>query len=208
MMFKGSLWLDGKSISIALKRLHVLIGYLFTFNLVFRLVWGFIGNQYSRWSAFFPDRHYWADLKGYLKSHHNSKQYLGHNPLGKLSVTLMFLLLFALIATGLIRAGTDIYYPPFGGYILSQSIKPGVELDSVSVRTPELIDQDKRNKLFIYKIKSRMGKYHKWSSYGLMFMVFIHVFSVVREELAGRRIISAMFSGKKLLQAKQEPFDS
>jgi len=42
---------DGK---ILLKTVHVVIGYVFALNLIWRIIWGFIGGHYSRWSAILP----------------------------------------------------------------------------------------------------------------------------------------------------------
>jgi Ni,Fe-hydrogenase I cytochrome b subunit len=42
---------DGK---VLLKTWHVYIGYVFAVNLGWRMIWGFIGGRYSRWSAILP----------------------------------------------------------------------------------------------------------------------------------------------------------
>jgi len=50
---------DGK---IDLKILHAWIGYVFSLNLLWRILWGFIGSPYARWSAVLPGgRATWAD---------------------------------------------------------------------------------------------------------------------------------------------------
>ena len=42
---------DGK---IVLKTVHVVIGYAFLLNLLWRLVWAFIGGPYARWRTILP----------------------------------------------------------------------------------------------------------------------------------------------------------
>lgn len=42
---------DGK---ILLKQAHVLVRYVFVVNLVWRVIWGFIGGHYSRWRCILP----------------------------------------------------------------------------------------------------------------------------------------------------------
>ena len=42
---------DGK---ILLKTVHVYIAYVFVLNLAWRIVWGFIGSRYARWSVIMP----------------------------------------------------------------------------------------------------------------------------------------------------------
>ena len=36
---------------VTLKTIHVYAGYIFVINLVWRLVWGFIGGPFARWRA-------------------------------------------------------------------------------------------------------------------------------------------------------------
>jgi len=63
--------------------------------LVFRLVWGFVGNHYARFSSFVPMP---AQVLGYLRG---SWQGLGHNPLGALSVLGLLTLLALQVGTGI-----------------------------------------------------------------------------------------------------------
>ena len=60
---------DGK---ILLKTIHVYIGYVFLFNLGWRFVWAFLGNQYSRWKSIIPfTKDHRASLKVYLEGAYN-----------------------------------------------------------------------------------------------------------------------------------------
>ncbi len=94
---------------------HVWIGYAFSLNLLWRLVWAFIGDPHARWSAILPGgngymnemRAYIADLKA-----GRPRQYIGHNPLGRLAVSLLLFLLLTQAVTGLVLAGTELFYPP------------------------------------------------------------------------------------------------
>jgi len=58
----GVVILNAKALSVAtegkilLKTVHVWIGYVFAANLLWRLVWAFIGGQYARWRAILPGR--------------------------------------------------------------------------------------------------------------------------------------------------------
>jgi len=45
------------------------------------------------------------------------RQYLGHNPLGRITVSLLLLLLLTQAVMGLVLAGTDLFYPPIGAWI-------------------------------------------------------------------------------------------
>jgi len=76
---------------------HVWAGYLIFGLLLFRLVWGFIGNDYARFSNFLcsPVKSviYVKDVAA-LKA----KRYLGHNPAG---AAMIMLLLFSLLMTSI-----------------------------------------------------------------------------------------------------------
>jgi len=90
---------DGK---ILLKSTHVVVGYVFTINLLWRLVWGFIGGPYSRWKAVLPvGRGFIAALSSQLRDIRsgNSEPHAGHSPLGRIAVTVIFFFLLVQGAT-------------------------------------------------------------------------------------------------------------
>ena len=73
--------------------IHRASGYVFFGLLLFRIIWGFIGTPYARFSSFVfrPD----AEVE-YLRSLlAEPKHYLGHNPAGALAI-------FLLLALGLV----------------------------------------------------------------------------------------------------------
>jgi cytochrome b len=71
--------------------------------LAFRLVWGFAGSTYARFSSFVRGP---AVIKAYLRGEWHG---LGHNPLGALSVLAMLATLTAQVMTGLF-SNDDIAY--------------------------------------------------------------------------------------------------
>jgi len=196
--------LDGK---ITLKTIHVIIGYVFVLNLLWRLVWGFFGNAHARWRAVLPGgpgylRSVRAYAAAFMEGH--PQAYVGHNPLGRLAVTVIFLLLVVLASTGLVRAGTDIYYPPFGGFVAAYVAKPGVDPDTLAPYDETMVDEAKFARLKAFK--RPFGIVHKYCSYILIGMIVLHVFAVVITELReGGGIVSAMFTGRKVLTS--EPVD-
>ena len=105
---------DGK---VLLKEIHVWFGYVFAVNLSWRLVWAFIGNRHARWSAILPGGSgYGRALNEYVRAllSGRPRQYAGHNPLARISIALLFLLLVVQAVSGLVLAGTDIFSPPLG----------------------------------------------------------------------------------------------
>lgn len=65
-----------------------------------------IGNKYARWRELAPSK---SAIYSYRESIHTGapQQFIGHNPLGKLAVIVIILILTVLAVSGLIRAGTD-----------------------------------------------------------------------------------------------------
>jgi cytochrome b len=208
IMFRHELGFDSPESKLALKELHVILGYLFALNLAVRFVWAFVGNRYARWSGFLvsPDsfRAAWSYVKGLLAD--RPDYYIGHNPAGRLAVSAMFLLLLVVAATGIVRASTDLYYPPFGGVVAAYVAAQGVDPASLTATADKaLLDEARYRKLSRYKIP--VGKLHIYASYLLMIIVILHVAAVVVTEKRKAGLVSAMVSGVRLLPAGQRPVD-
>jgi len=75
---------------------HFRLGYALLTLLLFRLFWGFLGGHWSRFATFWPSP---SRLSAYLRG---QKKFIGHNPMGALSILTMLLFLFAQVGTGLI----------------------------------------------------------------------------------------------------------
>lgn len=87
---------------IALKSVHAVFGYVMAVNLLWRFVWAFFGNRYARWRSILPGGTGFAGaLRAYVASFLTGEpqQYIGHNPLARIGVTLLFLLLLVQMTT-------------------------------------------------------------------------------------------------------------
>ena len=78
---------------------HFRFGYSVLTLLLFRLVWGFVGGHWSRFSSFLYSP---ASLLRYIRGQEDGVQPLGHSPLGALSV-------FAILALLLLQVGTGLF---------------------------------------------------------------------------------------------------
>ncbi|MGZ8173808.1 MULTISPECIES: cytochrome b/b6 domain-containing protein [Methylobacter] len=85
---------------------HVWAGYLVTGLLAFRLVWGFIGNDYARFSNFLCSP---AKSIAYIKDLLvlKTRRYIGHNPAGAAMIVLLLVSLLATVITGFAVYGAD-----------------------------------------------------------------------------------------------------
>jgi Ni/Fe-hydrogenase 1 B-type cytochrome subunit len=188
---------DGK---LLLKTVHVLFGYVFAVNLAWRIVWAFIGNRHAGWSAILPfGKGYGAALKDYVGEllRGDVRPYLGHNPIARLMVSLLLLLLVVQAATGLVLAGTDIYYPPFGGWITGWIATPGVDPATIVAYDQAGIDPASWEAMRAFRLP--FVTVHYWNFYALLVLIVIHIGGVVVTELReGGGIVSAMFTGRKI----------
>ncbi|MBV1960386.1 MAG: cytochrome b/b6 domain-containing protein [Immundisolibacteraceae bacterium] len=103
---QGPAWMDR----------HMQVGYAVMTLILFRLVWGFCGSEYARFSSFLAGpRRMLGYLKGLLGG--QSELVIGHNPLGGWSVVAMLLMLLFQASTGLF-ANDDIYNEgPLTGWV-------------------------------------------------------------------------------------------
>lgn len=189
---------------LLLKSVHVWIGYVFVLNLLWRIVWAFVGNRHARWSAILPFRSgYIAECKSYLQglSQGDARPYRGHNPVARAMVTLLFILLLVQAATGLVLAGTDIYYPPFGSWITAWIAAPGIDPSTIVPYDKTGIDPAAWDAMRSFR--SPYVTIHYWVFNALLIAALIHVVGVVVTELReGGGIVSAMLTGQKVFNRK------
>jgi len=195
---------DGK---ILLKTVHVYIGYIFALNLTWRIVWGFMGNRYARWTAMIPfGTEYRAQLSAMLSGIKSGKPvgFLGHNPIARLMVALLFLLLSVQAISGLVLAGTDVYMPPFGN-----TIKEWVAIDNTTIENVKPYSKAGVDEVAYKEMRDFRKPFittHYYVFYILLAAIFLHLIGVVVTELKERNgLVSAMFTGKKVFSKK--PFD-
>jgi cytochrome b len=196
---------DGK---ILLKTIHVYIGYIFCINLTWRLIWGFIGNRYARWRAILPGG------KGYIKAttdyatgfiKGNAPGWLGHNPLGRLMVAALLAIMLVQAGTGLIIAGTDIYYPPLGNKMKVWIAEDASKLDLIKPYSKENVNAEKYKEMRDFR--KPFITPHKKLYFVFITLILLHVLAAVVTDIReGNSIISALFSGRKFF--KEKPVDS
>lgn len=191
---------------ILLKSVHVSLGYLMAANLLWRFVWAFFGNRYARWRAILPGGSgYISALRAYAASFWSGppQQYVGHNPLARLAVVLLFLLLLTQVVTGLLIAGTDLYWPPFGNWFAAWVAAPGIDPSTVQPGAQSLIDPAAYASMRAFR--APIVSVHEFTFFALTVVIVLHVIAVVATELhEGGSITSAMFTGRKLL-TRQPP---
>lgn len=190
--------------SLKLKVIHTWVGYVFAVNLLVRIVWGFVGNRYARWRAILPaGRGYLSALGSYVKAlfSRHPEQYVGHNPLGRLSMTTMLVLILILAVTGLVLAGTDLFYPPIGHWIAKWVAAPGIDPGTLVPNAPDMVDKAAWDSMRAFRKPFIVS--HVYTYYALLVLVALHLVGVVITEIReGGNLISATFSGTKILSRR------
>ena len=92
--------------------IHAYFGYCILTLLVFRLIWGFVGSRHARFASFAPNRKAIVD---YLQG--KSLRFLGHNPIGALSVFALLFVLSVQAVTGLFVDDEIAFQGPLAKYV-------------------------------------------------------------------------------------------
>ena len=85
-----------------LSTLHVSFGYAIGILVIYRIIWGFVGPSYSRFSDF--SLHV-KELKESVLNIFNHKKYAGHNPAASFVMITMFAVVLLTVITGILTYG-------------------------------------------------------------------------------------------------------
>lgn len=92
---------------------HFRTGYALLVLILFRVIWGFVGPRYARFSGFF---HHPRTIVGYVRG--RVQHLLGHNPLGSLSALALIAVVLAQALSGMFT-NDDIFFTegPLARYV-------------------------------------------------------------------------------------------
>lgn len=158
--------------------LHLWAGYVVGGLVVMRIVWGFVGSPYARFSDFafgpFIALRYLADL-----ARGRSKRYIGHSPAGAWMILLLLAMLGATVATGLVTLAIERQAGP---------LAPIFTVDgATSAPTPESGEAE-----------SSVEEMHEVFSNIAFGLVVLHLIGVLVASLAHRENLAiAMVTGRK-----------
>jgi len=177
--------------------IHIQAGYAVLGLIVFRLIWGFIGPKYARFSQFtYGPSEVLCYIKGIATL--SPKYYLGHNPLGAWMVITLLVMLFVVTLSGLKLYAVEEGLGPF-------AVKPEIELIFSAYADSDEHDDD-RNKRDGYDNKGEgdeefWEEIHEASSEFLVFLIFLHIAGVLASSLLhDEKLVKAMITGKKTVK--------
>lgn len=106
--------------------IHFVTAFVFFFNFIFRIYWGFVGNKYAKWHNFIPlTRRQWREIWDVLKVDIlqlkcKLNENMGHNSLAAFTYFLTFLafLLQCLTGFGLYAAMSTSWFPDLFAWVV------------------------------------------------------------------------------------------
>lgn len=182
-------WLAGDEES----RLHELAGYAVIGLVLVRIVWGFVGTRYARFSDFVYRP---ATVLGYARQMlaGKPKHYLGHNPLGGVMILALLASLLATGVTGLALQGAEDGTGPFA------ALPAATALTMPDVIPAAVADDDEGE----HGEKEHEGNGELWEELHEFFanltllLVALHIGGVIVGSLLHREnLVRAMFTGRK-----------
>lgn len=148
---------------------HIWAGYLIASLLVIRIVWGFVGTHYARFSDFIYSP---ETIIQFLKSTlaRRARRYLGHNPAGGAMIMLMIISLLATTTSGILLLGAEEQAGPVAHWFTQAGGFWGKALEEL----------------------------HELFANLTLLLVFIHIAGVIVESLIHKEnLVSAMLDGFK-----------
>ncbi|WP_158972387.1 cytochrome b/b6 domain-containing protein [Paraglaciecola sp. L3A3] len=95
---------------------HFYLGYFILGLIIFRLIWGFIGTKYAKFSSFIAGpKAMFAYIKALMNKQDTST--IGHNPVGGLMLPLVLLLVGIQATTGLFTSDDVVHSGPYYGTV-------------------------------------------------------------------------------------------
>lgn len=167
--------------------IHFVASYIFFFNIILRVYWSFVGNQFAHWRAFWPfTKKNWENFRHVLKIDillMNEKKRelknisIGHNSVATMSyITLFFIALISIFTGFALYADTSSWWLPK----LFSWVTPLLGGDFM-VRT-----------------------IHHIAMWGFILFTLVHVYLVFYHDwLEGRGEVSSMFGGYKFVSEER-----
>lgn len=169
---------------------HDWAGYAVLGLIAVRIVWGFVGTRYARFSDFV---HRPAVVLGHARDMLRGKaeRYLGHNPLGGVMILALLASLLASGVSGMALQGAEQGTGPFAG--LAGAGTPAMpEVIASAVADDDGDEEENEGKEEFWE------ELHEFFAHLTLLLVALHVLGVIVGSLAHREnLVRAMISGRK-----------
>ena len=182
-------------------KLHVFFGYSVLFLVLFRILYGFVGKKYARFSDFlYRPAQIAVYLKGLLIG--RPKHYMGHNPAVGLMIVILLLSLLSLTLSGIKAYGIK-GHGPLAKHEISFMTNAFADSDDKEDRDKHN-SHNRRSQKNHRTEKNEKDEFweevHETIAYFTLFLVSIHIMGVLVSSLVHRKnLIKAMITGRKQL---------
>ena len=173
--------------------LHIYSGYAVLGLISFRVVWGFIGTHYARFSDFiYSPKKVMQYVRGLMSG--NPEHYLGHNPLGGWMVVALLFSLFVVTVSGLKLYAVEEGRGPLAGKEHEYSLLQDAYADREEEEEHEKKKHDKSNEAS----EEFWEEVHEISTNITLFLIGLHILGVIVSSRAhDENLIKAMITGNK-----------
>lgn len=183
----GAEWMEELGVEKALRRpvkeWHAYLGHVFMITLSLRIIWGFIGNKYARFSDILPIKGWqWQaighNIKWYLSGFKGrAAKAIGHDPLAALFYTVLFIVLISQALTGMLLSGAE--FKTFPGTLFTGGM------------SEEAIEG----------LEEALEELHEAGFLFIIFFIAAHLAGLIAHELKEKTgLLTSMVNGKKCLR--------
>ena len=174
--------------------IHEIAGYIALGLIVFRIIWGFVGSQYARFSDFIYSPKVVVEyLKSLMTTH--PKHYLGHNPAGGWMVVLLLAGVLATSITGLKLLAVEHNEGPLAQVHLQV---PSLISTAEARKAPNGAAEENEEGEGGENGEDFWEEAHELASNLTLFLIILHVLGViVSSRLHKENLARAMVTGKK-----------
>ncbi len=159
-------------------KLHAIAGHILIATVFLRIIWGFLGNRYARFSDMMPigkqqRREIIKNIKWYLSGFSAEPcEAKGHDPLAAIFYMILFIVLILMSFTGLVLSGIEFEFWP--GVWIANLFGGGEMIEDIA------------------------EEMHEAGFFYIIFFIAAHVFGLVAHELKAKTgLFSSMIHGRK-----------
>ena len=186
VLILGVEWMEELGIDKKLRRpvkeWHSWLGHVFMITLSLRIIWGFAGNKYARFSDILPMKSWqWQaighNIKWYLSGFRGRAAHaIGHDPLAAVFYSVLFVVLISQALTGMLLSGAD--FNTFPGTLFTAGMSEAA----------------------LEGLEDTLEELHEAGFLFILFFIAAHLIGLVAHELKEKTgLLTSMVNGKKCL---------
>jgi cytochrome b len=169
-----------QALKATLLNFHAIAAYAFLLILGVRVFFGLRGADADRFNHVFPRRRDLRRLVVAEKRDRSRFHFARRSPLARTIAAALYLVLASNAASGLVRAGTDLHFPPVGPFVDAYLSVEGAVAGEKERLEKERAREVRRMKLFV-------GKIHIYGAFVIVATALVHATGVLVTEWSAPR---------------------